>query len=53
MKYLNANKKNALNKLEKFLNARKSKQQNQSKIVKKLLYDFKTNQQVIFHENNF
>ena len=37
MKYFNANKKNALNNLEKVLNARKSKQQNQSKIVKKLL----------------
>ena len=37
MKYLNGNKKNSLNNLEKFLNARRLKQQNQSKIVKKLL----------------
>ena len=41
MKYLNGNKKNALNNLEKVLKARKSKQQNQSKIVKKLLLDVK------------
>ena len=41
MKYLNGNKKNSLNNLEKILNARKSKQQNQSKIVKKLLLDVK------------
>ena len=41
MKYLNGNKKNSLNNLEKFLNARRLKQQNQSKIVKKLLLDVK------------
>ena len=41
MKYLNANKKNALYNLEKVLNARKSTQKNQSKIVKKLLLDVK------------
>ena len=55
MKYLNANKKNALNKLEKFLNARKSKQQNQSKIVKKLLLDVKKygDKTVIKYEKKF
>ena len=41
MKYLDGNKKNSLNNLEKFLNARRLKQQNQSKIVKKLLLDVK------------
>ena len=41
MKYLNGNKKNSLNNLEKFLNARRLKQQYQSKIVKKLLLDVK------------
>ena len=41
MKYLNGNKKNSLNNLEKVLKERKSKQQYQSKIVKKLLLDVK------------
>ena len=41
MKYLNGNKKNSLNNLEKFLNARRLRQQYQSKIVKKLLLDVK------------
>ena len=41
MKYFNGNKKNSLNNLEKFLNARRLKQQYQSKIVKKLLLDVK------------
>ena len=41
MKYLNGNKKNSLNNLEKVLKERKSKQQYQSKLVKKLLLDVK------------
>ena len=55
MKYFNANKKNALNNLEKVLNARKSKQQNQSKIVKKLLLDVKKygDKSVLKYEKRF
>ncbi len=55
MKYFNANKKNALNNLEKVLNARKSKQQNQSKIVKKLLLDVKKygDKSVLKYEKKF
>ena len=55
MKYLNANKKNALYNLEKVLNARKSKQQNQSKIVKKLLLDVKKygDKSVLKYEKKF
>ena len=41
MKYLNGNKKKALYNLEKVLNARKSKQQNQSKLVRRLILDVK------------
>ena len=37
MKFFDANKKNSLKKLEIFLNKRKLKQKNQSKIVKQLL----------------
>lgn len=55
MKYFNANKKNALHNLEKVLNVRKSKQQNQSKIVKKLLSDVKRygDKSVIKYEKKF
>ena len=37
LKYFDANKKNALNRLELILNKRKSRQQNQSFAVKKIL----------------
>ena len=43
MKFLNANKKNSLKKLEKILSERKLKQQSESKIVKQLLLGVKKN----------
>ncbi len=55
MKYFNANKKKALVNLEKILNARKSKQKNQSQIVKKLLLDVKKygDKSVLKYEKKF
>ena len=43
LKFLNFNQKNSLKKLESILNVRKSRQQNQSAIVKKILYNVKKN----------
>ena len=55
MKYLNGNKKKALYNLEKVLNARKSKQQNQSKLVRRLILDVKKygDKSVIKYEKKF
>ena len=55
LKFLNFNQKNSLKKLETILNVRKSRQQNQSAIVKKILYNVKKNgdKAVIKYEKNF
>ena len=54
-KFLNFNQKNSLKKLESILNFRKSRQQNQSAIVKKILYNVKKNgdKAVIMYEKKF
>ena len=55
LKFLNFNQKNSLKKLESILNVRKSRQQNQSAIVKKILYNVKKNgdKAVIKYEKKF
>ena len=55
MKFLNANKKNSLRKLEVILSARKLKQQNHSKLVKQLLLNVKKygDKAVIKYEKKF
>ncbi len=55
MKFLNANKKNSLRKLEIILSARKLKQQNNSKLVKQLLLNVKKygDKAVIKYEKKF
>ena len=55
LKFLNFNRKNSLKKLESILNVRKSRQQNQSAIVKKILYNVKKNgdKAVIMYEKKF
>ena len=55
LKFLNFNQKNSLRKLESILNVRKSRQQNQSAIVKKILYNVKKNgdKAVIMYEKKF
>ena len=55
LKYFNANQKNFLNKLEKVLEIRKIKQQNQSDVVKKILTSVKRNgdKAVIQYEKKF
>ena len=55
LKFLNFNQKNSLKKLESILNVRKSRQQNQSAIVKKILYNVKKNgdKAVIRYEKKF
>ena len=54
-KFLNFNHKNSLKKLESILNVRKSRQQNQSATVKKILYNVKKNgdEAVIMYEKKF
>ena len=54
-KFLNFNQKNSLKKLESILNIRKSRQQNQSATVKKILYNVKKNgdEAVIMYEKKF
>ena len=55
LKFLNFNQKNSLKKLESILNIRKTRQQNQSAIVKKILYNVKKNgdKAVIMYEKKF
>ncbi len=55
LKYLNLNQKNSLKKLELILNVRKSRQQNQSAIVKKIINNVKKNgdKAVIMYEKKF
>ena len=55
MKFFDANKKNSLKKLEIFLNKRKLKQKNQSKIVKQLLENVKKfgDKAVVKYERKF
>ena len=55
LKSLNFNQKNSLKKLEIILNVRKSRQQNQSAIVKKIINDVKKNgdKAVIMYEKKF
>ena len=55
LKFLNFNQKNSLKKLESILNVRKSRQQNQSATVKKILYNVKKNgdEAVIMYEKKF
>ena len=55
LKFFNFNQKNSLKKLESILNVRKSRQQNQSAIVKKILYNVKKNgdKAVIMYEKKF
>ena len=55
LKYFNANQRNFLNKLEKVLETRKIKQQNQSDVVKKILASVKRNgdKAVIKYEKKF
>ena len=55
LKYFNANQRNFLNKLEKVLEKRKIKQQNQSDVVKKILASVKRNgdKAVIKYEKKF
>ena len=55
LKFLNFNQKNSLKKLETILNVRKSRQQNHSAIVKKILYNVKKNgdKAVIMYEKKF
>ena len=55
LKFLNANQKNFLSKLEFILNTRKIKQNNQSLIVKKILKDVKKSgdKAVIKYEKKF
>ncbi len=55
LKYLNFNQKNSPKKLELILNVRKSRQQNQSAIVKKIINNVKKNgdKAVIMYEKKF
>ena len=55
MKFFDSNKKNALKKLQQVLDSRKLKQQNKSKIVKRLLLNVKKygDSAVIKYEKKF
>ena len=55
IKFFNANKKDSLKKLESFLSLRKSRQRNQSSVVKKILLKVKKNgdKAVLSYEKKF
>ena len=55
LRFFNSNKKNSINKLELILNSRKSNQQNQSIIVKRITSNVKKNgdKAVLMYEKKF